>query len=108
LILSLRARGLGPARIWWRHVLKVVSAPLLAVIGSNFGTLLGGAVLTETVFSWPGIGRYLVGAVINRDIFVVENVLLLVVLLVIVVVFSTDLLARWINPVAVRAEEEAG
>lgn len=107
LLLSLRARGLGPARIWCRHVLQVVSAPVLAVIGTNFGMLLGGAVLTETVFSWPGVGRYLVNAVITRDVFVVENVLLLVVLLVVVVVFACDLLARMINPVAVRTEEEA-
>lgn len=106
LIVSLRARGLSPARIWWRHVAKVVSAPVLAVIGTNFGTLLGGAVLTETVFSWPGLGRYLVEAVRARDIFVVENVLLLVVLLVVGVVFLTDLAARLINPVALRAEEE--
>ncbi len=106
LVLSLRARGLGPVRIWCRHVLKVVSAPVLAVIGTNFGSLLGGAVLTETVFSWPGLGRYLVEAVIARDVFVVENVLLLVVLLVVVVVFATDLLARLINPVAIRAEDE--
>lgn len=107
LVLSLRARGLGPARIWLRHVLKVVSAPVLAVIGTNFGGLLGGAVLTETVFSWPGVGRYLVSAVIERDVFVVENVVLLVVLLVVVVVFAADLIARVINPVAVRAEDES-
>ena len=107
LLISLRARGLPPVRIWWRHVLRVVSAPVLAVIGTNFGALLGGAILTETVFSWPGVGRYLVTAVINRDVFVVENVLLLVVLLVVGVVFATDLLARVINPVAVRGEDES-
>jgi len=106
LVVSLRARGLGPGRIWSRHILKVVSAPVLAVIGTNFGGLLGGAVLTETVFSWPGVGRYLVSAVIERDVFVVENVVLLVVLLVVAVVFVTDLIARVINPVAVRAEDE--
>jgi ABC-type dipeptide/oligopeptide/nickel transport system permease component len=106
LLLSLRARGLSPMRVWWRHVFRVVSAPVLAVIGTNFGALLGGAVLTETVFSWPGVGRYLVTAVINRDVFVVENVLLLVVLLVVAVVFATDLLARMVNPVAVRGEVE--
>lgn len=104
LVISLRARGLGPARIWGRHIFKVVSAPVLTVIGTNFGGLLGGAVLTETVFSWPGVGRYLVSAVIARDVFVVENVLLLVVLLVVAVVFATDVLARILNPVAAREE----
>ncbi len=104
--LSLRARGLGPARIWSRHLLKVVSAPVVTVIGSSFGALLGGAVLTETVFSWPGVGRYLVTAVLDRDLYVVQNVLLLVILLVVAVVFAADFLARVINPVAGRADTE--
>ncbi|HEX9781159.1 MAG TPA: ABC transporter permease [Opitutaceae bacterium] len=104
LVISLRARGLGPLRIWVRHLLKVVSAPVVTVIGSNFGALLGGAVLTETVFSWPGIGRYLVGAVLDRDLYVVQNVLLIVVLLVVAVVFTADFVANLINPVAGRAD----
>ena len=106
LLVSLRARGLGPGRIWTRHIVRVVGAPLLTVIGSNFGTLLGGAVLTETVFSWPGIGRYLVDAVINRDLYVVQNVLLFVLILVIGVVLATDLAARWIHPEGLRDEHE--
>ncbi len=104
LLISLRARGLGPCRIWLRHLLKVVSAPVITVVGSNFGALLGGAVLTETVFSWPGIGRYLVGAVLDRDLYVVQNVLLLVILLVVLVVFAADLVAAVVNPVAGREE----
>lgn len=100
LVAALRARGLGPVRIWSRHVLKVVSAPVITVIGTNFGALLGGAVLTETVFSWPGLGRYLVTAVLDRDIYVVQNVLLLVILLVVCVVFLADFLVVLINPVA--------
>ncbi|MGH8021704.1 MAG: ABC transporter permease [Opitutaceae bacterium] len=104
--ISLRARGLAPGRIWSRHLLKVVSAPVVTAVGSSFGALLGGAVLTETVFSWPGIGRYLVGAVLDRDLYVVQNVLLLVVLLVVAVVFTADFLARVINPAAGRADME--
>jgi len=100
LVAALKARGIGPVRIWVRHVLKVVSAPVITVIGTNFGALLGGAVLTETVFSWPGLGRYLVSAVLNRDLYVVQNVLLLVILLVVSVVFLADFLAILINPVA--------
>jgi ABC-type dipeptide/oligopeptide/nickel transport system permease component len=105
LVAALRARGIGPVRIWVRHVLKVVSAPVITVIGTNFGALLGGAVLTETVFSWPGIGRYLVTAVLDRDLYVVQNVLLLVILLVVTVVFVTDFMAVLINPVATRDSE---
>ena len=101
---ALRARGFGPVRIWLRHLLKVGSAPVVTVVGTSFGTLLGGAILVETVFSWPGMGRYMVDAVLNRDIYVVQNVLLLVILLVVGVVFLTDFLAYLINPVAVKEE----
>jgi ABC-type dipeptide/oligopeptide/nickel transport system permease component len=102
---ALRARGFGPVRIWLRHLLKVGSAPVVTVVGTSFGTLLGGAILVETVFSWPGIGRYMVDAVLNRDIYVVQNVLLLVILLVVGIVFLTDFLAYLINPVAVKEED---
>lgn len=105
LVAALKARGLGPVRIWVHHVLKVVSAPVITVIGTNFGALLGGAVLTETVFSWPGLGRYLVTAVLDRDIYVVQNVLLLVILLVVVIVFLADFAVVLINPSAVRDSE---
>jgi len=70
------------------------------VVGTNFGALLGGAVLTETVFSWPGMGRYLVEAVLNRDLFVVENGLLLVILMAFTVVALSDLVALLVNPQA--------
>ena len=106
LITSLRARGLHPARIALRHIAPVVSAPVITAIGSNFGALLGGAVLTETVFSWPGIGRYLVDAVINRDLYVVQNVLLFVLMLVVVVVLAADFLARLANPAGLRHGED--
>jgi len=102
LVTSLRARGLHPVRIGLRHLSRIVGAPVITVIGSNFGALLGGAVLTETVFSWPGIGRYLVDAVINRDIYVVQNVLLVVLLLVVVVVLAADVLARLAGPAGGR------
>jgi ABC-type dipeptide/oligopeptide/nickel transport system permease component len=80
----------------------VVAAPVITVIGSSFGALLGGAVLTETVFSWPGIGRYLVDSLLGRDVFVLENVLLLVILLVVVVVFLSELISFLVNPQATR------
>lgn len=108
LITSLRARGLGSFRIWLGHVARVTSAPVITAMGSNFGALLGGAVLTEMAFSWPGIGRYLVDAVINRDLYVVQNVLLFVLLLVIAVVFAADVLARLVNPTATGHGRQGG
>lgn len=107
MLLSLRARGFGPARVWLRHVLRLVSAPVVTVIGTSFGALLGGAVLTETVFSWPGIGRYLVAAVLDRDVFIVQNALLLVIVLVLAVVFVADLVAVKLNPAGLKEEGDA-
>lgn len=100
LVRALRAKGLAPWQIWLKHVLRLLGAPVITVVGTNFGALLGGAVLTETVFSWPGMGRYLVEAVLNRDLFVVENGLLLVIMLAFVVISLTDLFAFLVNPLA--------
>ena len=108
LVISLRARGLGPVRIWCGHVLRIVAAPVITVVGSSFGALLGGAVLTETVFSWPGIGRHLVHSLLGRDVFVIENVLLLVILLVVVVVFLSDIVSHFINPLSARRSSQGG
>lgn len=106
LLAGLRARGLSPARIWMIHVMKLLAAPVVTITGTTFGVLLGGAVLTETVFSWPGMGRYLVGAVLDRDIYVIQNALLLVIFLVLTVVQLSDLLAAWLNPAALQTDEE--
>jgi len=110
LVRALRARGYGPWRIWGRHVARLLGPAVVTAAGSNFGMLLGGAVLVESVFSWPGLGRYLVGAVLERDLYVVQHVLLAVVVLVVGVVMLADLCALLINP-ALAAEErrrEAG
>lgn len=100
LVRALRAKGLSPWQIWGKHVLRLLAAPLITVLGTNFGALLGGAVLTETVYSWPGMGRYLVEAVLNRDIFVLESGLLLIILLAFAVVSLADVLATAANPLA--------
>lgn len=105
LLASLRARGFGPVRIWLIHVLKLLAAPVVTIVGTTFGVLLGGAVLTETVFSWPGMGRYLVAAVLDRDLYVIQNALLLVVFLVLFVVQLSDLLAAGLNPTELREED---
>ena len=107
LLVALRARGLGPWRIWGWHILRLVGAPLVTVIGTNFGALLGGAVLTETVFSWPGMGRFLVHGVLTQDVFIIQHGLLLVVLLAALVVALADVLARWLSPVAGRGNGQA-
>ncbi|NDV60830.1 ABC transporter permease [Puniceicoccales bacterium CK1056] len=93
LVTALKSRGFSPARVWGRHVLRLVSGPVVTVIGTQAGALLGGAVLTETVYSWPGMGRFLVDGVLNRDLFVIQHGLLLVVVLALCIVTVSDLIA---------------
>ena len=97
LVTALKARGFSSLRIWGRHVLRLVSGPVVTVIGTQAGALLGGAVLTETVYSWPGMGRFLVDGVLNRDLFVIQHGLLLVVVMALVVVTLSDYLARQLD-----------
>lgn len=106
LVTALRARGFSPARIWGKHVLRLVSGPVVTVIGTQAGALLGGAVLTETVYSWPGMGRFLVDGVLNRDIFVIQHGLLLVVVLALLVVTSADFLASRLDHQLARKDED--
>ena len=80
------------------HTLRNALIPVLTVIGLQVGTLMGGAVLTETIFSWPGIGKWLIDAISRRDYPVVQNGILLVALLVIVTNFVVDILYGVVNP----------
>jgi peptide/nickel transport system permease protein len=67
-----RAKGLREAAVVWEHALKNAALPLVTIIGLDLGSLLGGAVITETVFAWPGVGRLAVQAIANRDFPVVQ------------------------------------
>ena len=93
-----RAKGLSPARVVFVHALRNALIPVLTVIGLQVGTLMGGAVLTETIFSWPGIGKWLIDAIGRRDYPVVQNGILLVATLVIVTNFLVDILYGVANP----------
>lgn len=92
-------RGKGVAeRVAVRHALRNAFIPILTVIGLQFGTLLGGAVLTETIFSWPGIGTLLVTSIESRDFPVVQGVVLVFAAMFIVVNIITDLLYSVVDP----------
>ncbi|CAG9251794.1 glutathione ABC transporter membrane subunit GsiC [Paraburkholderia unamae] len=93
-----QAKGLSPARVTVRHVLRNALVPLATLVGLHFGTLLGGAAVTETVFSWPGLGRLALDAVMARDFNVLLGVLLLSSLLVIVANVAVDLVQAWLDP----------
>lgn len=82
-IRTARAKGLSPARVVFVHGLRNALIPVLTVFGLQVGALLAGAVLTETIFSWPGIGKWLIEAIGARDYPVVQNGILLIACLVI-------------------------
>ncbi|MBA4489870.1 ABC transporter permease subunit [Paracoccus sp. S1E-3] len=93
-----RAKGLSPARVNGVHALRNALIPVVTVIGLSVGTLLAGAILTETIFSWPGIGKWMVDSIFRRDYQVVQGGLLLIALVVMVVNLIVDLLYGLINP----------
>ena len=93
-----RAKGLGEGAVLWRHALRNAWLPVLTVIGLQLGGLLGGAVITETVFAWPGIGSLLVEAIKARDFPVVQGCVLLISLCYVLVNAVTDLAYVWIDP----------
>ena len=97
-IRTARAKGLGSSVIYRKHALRNALIPIVTIIGLNFGGLLGGAVVTESVFNWPGIGRLLVDAVRYRDYPIIQGVTLLTVVSVVLVNFLADLVIAAINP----------
>ena len=97
-ITTARSKGLKEQAIIIRHALKNALIPIVTIIGLQFGMLLGGTVLTETVFSWPGIGRLLVESILARDYPVIQGSILVFALLFILVNLTVDLLYGLIDP----------
>ncbi len=97
-IRTARAKGLRPARVNGIHALRNALIPVITVIGLSVGTLLAGAILTETIFSWPGIGKWMVDSIFRRDYPVVQGGLLLIAILVMLVNLTVDMLYGFINP----------
>lgn len=93
-----RAKGLNRVRIIFIHGLRNALIPVITVIGLMAGSLVTGAVLTETIFSWPGIGRWLVESVLSRDYPVIQSGILMIALIVIVVNLIVDIAYAWANP----------
>jgi dipeptide transport system permease protein len=97
-IRTARAKGLMPMRVVCVHALRNALIPVVTSIGLQVGVLMTGAILTETIFSWPGIGSWLVKAVVNRDYPVVQGGILFVATLIILVNAIVDLLYGLLNP----------
>jgi len=92
------AKGLSERVVVFRHALKNAFIPILTVISLEFGYLLGGAVITETIFAWPGVGRWLLLAVYSRDFRAVQGGVLLVAVTFVVVNLIADLMYAWLDP----------
>src|SRR5579864_1464951 len=97
-IRTARAKGLPERTVVYRHALRNAMIPVLTVLGLQFGALLAGAIVTETIFSWPGIGRLTIQAIGNRDYYLVEGCILMIGLTYVVVNFMTDFFYSLANP----------
>ncbi|MBI5811732.1 MAG: ABC transporter permease [Meiothermus silvanus] len=93
-----RAKGLAERVVIFRHALKNALLPVVTIIGLQFGTLLGGAILTETIFSWPGIGLWLYEGILNRDYPVVQGGVVFVALIFVIVNLLVDLSYALLDP----------
>jgi peptide/nickel transport system permease protein len=103
-IRTARAKGQREWPIIFRHALSNAMLPIVTVIGFEFAFMIGGLVVTETVFNLPGVARYLVESILWRDYPVAQNLVMLIAVAVVVVNLSVDLLYGWLDP-RIRYEE---
>ncbi len=93
-----RAKGMAETRVLTRHALRNAFIPVVTVIGLNVGSLLGGAILTETIFAWPGVGRLVVDAIFARDYPLVQGAVLVIAVLFVLVNLLVDLSYAFLDP----------
>jgi peptide/nickel transport system permease protein len=97
-LVTARAKGISRLRVALLHSLKNALVPVVTVVGLQFGALLTGAILTETIFSWPGLGRLLIQAIRLRDYPLVQGCVLLISVTYVAVNLGTDLVYAWLDP----------
>jgi peptide/nickel transport system permease protein len=97
-VLTARAKGLGEGRVIGKHTLRNSAIPIVTLAGLEAGQLLGGAVITETIFAWPGLGRLTVQALLNRDFPVVFAAVFFISLMYTLINLAVDLLYAWLDP----------
>jgi peptide/nickel transport system permease protein len=93
-----RAKGASELSVLCRHALANAVTPMLSIVGLQFGALLAGSVITESIFAWPGLGRLTVQAIYTRDYPVVQGCVLVIALSYVLVNLLTDLAYAWVNP----------
>jgi peptide/nickel transport system permease protein len=97
-IKTARAKGLSESVVLFKHALKNGLIPVVTIVGLQFGTLLAGAIITETIFSWPGIGRLTIQAINSRDYPLVQGCILTIACTYVLVNFLTDLAYGLLDP----------
>ena len=97
-IRTARAKGVGGPPVVWKHALKNAAIPIVTIVGIELGTLLGGSVITETIFAWPGVGRLSVQAIYNRDYPVVQAAVFLLAFTFVLVNLVVDVVYTYLDP----------
>jgi ABC-type dipeptide/oligopeptide/nickel transport system permease component len=106
-IRTARAKGVGERVLLWKHALRNAAIPIVTILGVQFGRLLGGAIVTETVFAWPGVASLAVKAIRTYDYPVVQCAVVVLALLIVLVNLLTDLTLTWLDPRIRLGEERA-
>jgi peptide/nickel transport system permease protein len=97
-IRTARAKGVSNPPVVWKHALKNAAIPIVTIVGIELGTLLGGSVITETIFAWPGVGRLSVQAIYNRDYPVVQAAVFMLSATFVLVNLVVDVLYTYLDP----------
>jgi peptide/nickel transport system permease protein len=97
-IRTARAKGVSDSPVVWKHALKNAAIPIVTIVGIELGTLLGGSVITETIFAWPGVGRLSVQAIANRDYPVVQAAVFLLATTFVLVNLVVDVVYTYLDP----------
>jgi ABC-type dipeptide/oligopeptide/nickel transport system permease component len=97
-IQTARAKGVSEGRMLFGHALRNALLPIITVVGTDFGSYLSGAVLTESIFAWPGLGRFTLDAILKRDIPSIQGAVFFMALVFMIVNLLVDLLYAWIDP----------
>ena len=101
-----RAKGLTPGRVHRHHALRNAMLPVTTVIGLQLGSLLGGAMLTETVFAWPGIGKFIVDSILKSDFPIVQGTVMLIGVIFVIINLIVDIVYAFLDPRIKYTKEE--
>ena len=97
-IRTARAKGLSEKQVWLKHTLRNALLSVITIVSLQFGGLLAGSIITETIFSWPGVGRLTVQAIQTRDYPLVQGCILVIASSYLLVNFVADIFYRWVDP----------